>query len=91
MAFQGEVAFQAEMASALLSSVCIPEVEMHLYLSISRVSADSLHCNLGKEGIRRFDFDEVLPGVLLSQPSPFHALETQHPASSFLRLRCAVS
>jgi hypothetical protein len=39
---------------------------------------------LPKEGSWTFGFDEALPGVVVSQPSPFHAQETQHPATSLL-------
>jgi hypothetical protein len=45
----------------------------------------------GKEGSRAFGYDEALPGVFVSQPSPFYAPETQHPASSLLGPRRVVS
>jgi hypothetical protein len=35
------------------------------------VSADSLRCHFGKERSQTFDYDEALPGVFVSQPSPF--------------------
>jgi hypothetical protein len=60
-------------------------VEVHLYLCVSRVSADSLRCHFGKEGCRMIGFDEALPGVFVSQPSPCYAQETQQPASFLLR------
>jgi len=41
-------------------------------------------CHFGKEGSRAFGYDEALPGVFVSQPSPFYAQETLHPASSLL-------
>jgi hypothetical protein len=48
------------------------------------MSADSLRWHFGKEGSRTFGFDEALLGVFVSQPSPFCAQETQHPASFVL-------
>jgi hypothetical protein len=48
------------------------------------MSADSLRCHFGKEGSRAFGYDEALLGVFVSQPSPFYAQETQHPASYLL-------
>jgi hypothetical protein len=64
---------------------------VHLFLCVSSVSADSLRCHFGKEGSRAFGYDEALPGVFVSQPSPFYAQETQHPASSLLGPRRVVS
>jgi hypothetical protein len=52
---------------------------------------DSLQCHFGKEGSRTFGFDEALPGVFVSPPSPFYAQETEHPASSLLGPRRVVS
>jgi len=77
--------------SALESALCIGRLEVHLFLCVCSVSVDSLQCNFGKEGSRTFGFDEALPGVIVSQPSPFCAQETQHPASSHLRPRRVVS
>jgi len=51
-------------------------------LHLQRVFADSLQCHFGKEGSRTFGYDEALPGVFVSQPSPVYAQETQHPASA---------
>jgi hypothetical protein len=48
------------------------------------MAADSLQCHFGKEGSLTFGFDEALPGVLVSQPSPLYSQETQHPTSSLL-------
>jgi len=45
----------------------------------------------GMEGSRTFGFDEALPGVFVSQPSPCYVQETQHPASSLLGPRRVVS
>jgi len=93
VAFWAEVALvqKSALESAVESAVCVGWVEVHLFLSMSSVSVDCLPCHEGKEGIHPFDFDEASPGVLLSQPSPFYALETQYPASSLLGLRCGVS
>jgi len=55
------------------------------------LSADSLQCHFGKEGIQTCGFDEAMPGVFLSQPSPFDTPETQHHVSSHLRPRREVS
>ena len=98
-----QVAFWAEMASAqesalesalestVGSTVCVGWAEVHLLLYVSRVSPDLFHCQLGTERIRPFDFDEASPGVVLSHPSPFYAVETENLASSLLGLRCEVS
>ena len=91
MAFRAEVAFRSVVASALESAVCIISVEVHLFLCVSSMSADSLGCHCGRKGIRQCGFEEAWPGVFLSQPSPFYALETQNPASSLLRLLREVS
>jgi len=76
---------------ALESALYIGRVEMDQCLCISSMSADCLRCHFGKEGSRMFGFDEALPGVFLSKPSPFCAQETQHPASSLLGPRRVVS
>jgi len=86
-----EVECRADVESALESALCVGQVEVHLFLCVARVSADSLRCHFGKEGSRTFGFDEALPGVFVSQPSPFDAPETQHPASSLLGPRHVVS
>jgi len=77
--------------SALESALCVGRVEVHLYLCVSGVSADSLRCHLGKEGSWAFSVDESLPGVFVSQPSPVYDQETHHPASSLLGPQCVVS
>jgi len=66
-------------------------MEVHIFLHISSVSADSSRCHFGMECIPPFDCVEASPGVFLSQPSPFYALEMQHPASSLLRLQREVA
>jgi len=77
--------------SALESALCVGRVGVHLFLCVSRVSPASLRCHFGKEVSRPFGFDLALPGVFVSQPSPFGAQETQHPASSLLRAQRVVS
>jgi hypothetical protein len=57
---------------------------VHLILFVSSLSADSFWWHFGKEGSRKCCYDEALPGVFVSPPSPFYAQETQHPASSLL-------
>ena len=91
MAIRGEVAFRAEVASALVSSDCVPRAEVHLFLYVCSVSADSLRCDFDKEGIRPFDFEEASLCVILSQPVPCYAPETHYPASSLLGLQRKVS
>ena len=76
------MAFQASVAPVM--------VEVHLCLCASRESVVSLLCHFGKEDSCPIDFPEPFPGVCLSQPSPCHARETQHLASSLLKLRCVV-
>jgi hypothetical protein len=75
----------------LESALCVGRVEVHLLVCVSSVFADSLQCHLGKEGSRTFGYDEALPGVFVSQPSPCYAQETQHPASSLLGPRRVIS
>jgi hypothetical protein len=62
--------------SALESALCVGRVEVHLFLCIASMSADSLQRHFGKEGSWTFGFDEVLPGVFVLQLSPFCAQET---------------
>ena len=87
----GRVACRAVVESALESALCVGLVEVHLFRCVSSVSADSLRCQFGKEGSRTIGFDEALPGVSVSQPSPFCAEETQHPAPYLLGPRRVVS
>jgi len=79
-----------EVESALESALCVGQAEVHLFFCVSSMSADSLRCDFGKEGSRTFRYDEALPGVFVSQPSPFAARETQHPSSFLLRPRRVV-
>jgi len=72
---------------ALESALCVGRVEVHMIVCVSSVSADSLWCRVGMKGSRMFGFDEALPGVFVSQPSPLCGQETRHPTSSFLRPR----
>ena len=75
----------------LESALGVSRVEVHLFLCIPIVSANSVRCHFGREGSWPFGFDGALPGVCVSQPSPFWAQETQHPASSLLEPRSVVS
>jgi hypothetical protein len=77
--------------SALESALCVGWVEVHVFLYVSSMSADSLWCHVVKEGSWPFGLDEALLGVFVSQPSPFCAQETRHPASSLLGPRRVVS
>jgi hypothetical protein len=72
----GRVACQAEVELALESALCVGQEEVHLFLCVSTVSADSLQCNFCKKGSRTFGYDEAMPGVFVLQPSPFYAQET---------------
>ena len=85
-----EVECRADVESALESALCVGQVEVHLFLCVARVSADSLRCHFGKEGSRTFGFDEALPGVIVSQPSPLYRQDTPHPASSLVGPRRVV-
>jgi hypothetical protein len=58
MACQVEMAFLAEMASDLVSDVCVGLVEEHPYLCASSVSGDSSLCHFGKEDSRLIGSDE---------------------------------
>ena len=80
-----------EVASVLVSAVLVGLEEVHPFLGASSMSVNSSLCHFGKEGSRQFDFNNPLPGVILSQLSPFNAQEIQQPASSLLGLLCEVS
>jgi len=75
------VAGLAEVESAQESALCVGQVEVHLVICVSSLSADCLQCHFGKEGSRTVGFDEALPGVFISQQSPFCAQEIQHPTA----------
>jgi hypothetical protein len=47
--------------------------------------ADSLWWHFGKEGCQICGVGETLLGVFESQPSPFYAQDTKHPASALPR------
>jgi len=91
VAFRAEVAFLAQVASALESAVCISRVEMHLFFYVSRVSEESSQCHVGEKGIRLCRFEKAWLGVFLSQPSPCHGPETENLSSSLLGSRRAVN
>jgi len=59
--FRAEVASALEsvLESALDSAVCVGWAEVHLFLCVSSVSADSLRCHFDKEGSRASGFDEA--------------------------------
>ena len=78
------VILRAEMASILVSAVCVDQAEVHLFIRTSSMSADSSRCQFGTKSIRACGLDEALPGVFPSQPSPVYAQETQLPAASLL-------
>jgi len=78
-----QVVFRAEVLPILL--------EVRWFHCASSVSADSLLCHFGMEGSCPYDIYKPLPAVILSQPSPWYAQETQLLAFSLLRLRCEVS
>ena len=69
----GRVACRAVLESAHEFALCVGRVDVHLFLCVSSMFADSLRCHFGKEGGRTFGFDKALPGVFVSQPSPFCA------------------
>jgi hypothetical protein len=81
-----------QLAQVAIRAAVVPIlVEVHPCLCASSVSLDFLRCNFGNFGNHPFDVREPLPGVFRLQPSPCYARETQHPASSLLRLRREVS
>jgi hypothetical protein len=59
--FLAEVALALELALelALDSAVCVGWAEVHLFLCVSSMSADTLRCHFGKEGIQASGFDEA--------------------------------
>ena len=79
----GPVACRAAVDSALESAVCVGRVEVHLFLCVSSVSADSLRCHFGEERSRQLGFNQALLGVIVSQPSAFCAQELNSPLLLF--------
>jgi hypothetical protein len=78
-----QVAFWAEVVPVM--------VQVPLCHCSSSVSEYFLWGHLGEEDSRPFDFCEPLLGVVRFQPAPCYVRETQHPASSLLRLQRKVS
>jgi len=87
----GQVAFRARIVSVLVSAVCVGRLEVHPFLFISGVSADSVRCYSDREGINSYSCDEASLGVFLSHPSTCSAKGTELHASSLLALRCEIS
>jgi len=86
-----QVAVRVEVALVQVSAVPVRLEEVRLCHCASSVSVESLRCHFGKEGSCQFDFHKPLPGVVLSQLSPFYAQEFQHPTFSLPRLLRKVS
>jgi hypothetical protein len=63
----GRVVCREEVESALETALCVGRGEVHLFLCLTSVSADSLWGHFGKEGSQTFGYDEALPGVFVSQ------------------------
>jgi len=76
--FWAEVAFRADVPLVL--------AEVRRFLWASSISADFLLWHFGMEGSHPYDLYKPLPGVFVSQPSPFYTQETQLLASSLLGL-----
>jgi len=55
----GRLAFQAEVVSALEAAVCLGQVDVHLSVCDSSVTADSLWCHFGNEDILPCGFHEA--------------------------------
>ena len=91
MASAQESALESALEAAVDSAVCVSLVEVHLFLCVSSISPDCLYSHFGKEGNYPLDFDKASLGVLLLQPSPCYALETEHLPNSLVRLQCEVS
>ena len=91
MVIQAEMALLAEVASDMVSDICVGLVQEHLYLCYSSVSVDSLLSDFGKDNSHLIVSDVLELGVFQSQHSLFYAQETQHPDSSHLCLRHNVS
>ena len=51
------MAVRPEVSSAWKSAVCVGRVELHLFVCVSSMSANSLRCHFGQEGIRPDDVD----------------------------------
>ena len=50
---------ESALESALEMAICVGWAEVHLFLSVSSVSADSIQCDCGKEGIQLCGVDEA--------------------------------
>ena len=78
------VALRAEMESVLVANLFAGRAAVSQFCPAFSVSADSLHCHFGKEGISFCGFAEAKPGVFPRQSLPPHPLETHCPTSSRL-------
>jgi len=76
---------------AIRAKVAPVSVVVHPSICAASVSVDLLWRHVGKAGSPPFDFRKPLRSVFPSQPSPCHARETQHAASSLLGIRREVS
>jgi len=85
------VAFWADMLFTLELAVRVGQVEVHLIICASTVSADSFQCRLDKEGLLPGGCDEALPCVFPFQASASHLQETQLPTSSLFGLQHEIS
>jgi hypothetical protein len=72
------VGFLVKVVTALKSTLCVGRVEVHQFLYIANVCADSLWYHVDKEGIWPCGLDKELPIVSLSQPLPVDVWDTQH-------------
>ena len=86
-----QVAFRVEEAVVLVSADCVGLEEVHPGLAAWSVSVHALVYHFCNEGSRQFHFHNAVPGVVLSQFSPFYTQELQHSASSLPGPLCKVS
>jgi len=80
------VAVWEEVASGLVSTVCVSWSEVYVFLCPSGVAAVSWESHFGSEAGHSCGFDDAYSCVHSTQGSPFYAQKTQFRASSFLRL-----
>jgi hypothetical protein len=70
------------VALVLVSAACVSQVEQHLFVQMTRISAESLGYHFGNEGILTCGFGKAQLGVFLFQPSPCYGQGTQYPSMS---------
>jgi hypothetical protein len=75
------VVFEGEPVSALVAAVYLADMEVHMFVCVSSMSADSLSCHFGKEGIQPCGIDKAYLVVVLLQSLSGYERYNQLPSS----------